>query len=603
MKSTINYLLPITLMLLVFTGCKKNTIPPPITPAPAISAISPTSGLAGVQVTITGTDFAATAGDNTVKFNGATATVVSATASSIVVNTPAAGGTGAITVTTSGGTATGPVFTYLMAPTVTSISPTSALAGASVTIAGTNFDPTAASNTVKFNGTAATVTKATATQLTVTVPAGGTSGAITVTTSGGTATGPVFTYLALPAITSISPTSALAGATVLITGTNFDATLANDAVKFNGTAATVTKATTTQLTVTVPAAGSTGNVTVTTAAGTSNSIAFTYLTATAGPDVYVLGESTSAGSSYGYWKNSTFNLLPDCNSAYAMVGINSDVYIAGPAKSNTPTYWKNNTEIQLSNQQGFTFSVTKSGSDLYFLGAIGNTTYVWKNGVASPLKTTSTASIGGSNGGYYENNAIAVNNGDVYVVGAQSLFTSTVLKATIWKNGTPTDITDGVSAPSAWANAVCVSGSDVYVAGIEEIRDPVTNGIINRAPTLWKNGVVIPMSAPINSLFNTVYCILVVGSDVYVGGQYNGVATVWKNGAIINTSAYAVAENVSSMFLYNNTDLYFGGASSVSGENGYWKNGNFVIMNPGCGVASSTCAGTSAAQVISMYIK
>ena len=602
MKSTINYLLSISLTLLAFAGCKKNNIPPPVTPAPAISTISPTSGLAAVQVTITGTGFSSTASDNTVKFNGATATVVSATATSIVVNAPAMGSTGAVTVTTTGGTATGPVFTYLLAPTVTSISPTAALAGASVTIAGTNFDLTAASNTVKFNGTAATVTKATATQLTVTVPAGGTSGAITVTTSGGTATGPVFAYLALPAITSISPTSAPAGASVIITGTNFDAAIANDAVKFNGTAATVTKATTTQLTVTVPAAGSTGNVTVTTPSGTSNNIAFTYLTAT-GPDVYVLGTSTNTGNSYGYWKNSTFNLLPDCTSAYAMVGVNTDIYVAGPAKSNTPTYWKNGTEIQLSTQQGYTFSVTKSGADLYFLGLIGNSYYVWKNGTASVLKTTSSSDIGGSNAGYYENNTIAVSNGDVYVAGSQYLGNSTILKATVWKNGTPIDLTDGISSPSAWANTVYVSGSDVYVAGIEEIRDPVTNGIINQAPTLWKNGVATHLSAPINNLYNNVSCIIVVGSDVYVGGQYNGKGVVWKNGAIINASAYAVAENVASMFLYNNTDLYFAGASSVWGENGYWKNGNFVIMNPGCGVASSTCAGTNASQSVSIYVK
>ena len=78
---------------------------------------------------------------------------------------------------------------------------------------------------------------------------------------------------------------------------------------------------------------------------------------------------------------------------------------------------------------------------------------------------------------------------------------------------------------------------------------------------------------------------------------------VWKNGALINTASYAVAEQVSSMFIYNNTDLYFTGASSASGLNGYWKNGSFVEMDPGCQKLSSGCALTSANQVISIYVK
>jgi hypothetical protein len=52
--------------------------------------------------------------------------------------------------------------------------------GTTVTITGTDFSTTAANNTVTFNGVAATVTAATSTQLTVTVPTDATTGAITV---------------------------------------------------------------------------------------------------------------------------------------------------------------------------------------------------------------------------------------------------------------------------------------------------------------------------------------------------------------------------------------------------------------------------------------
>jgi endoglucanase len=56
------------------------------------------------------------------------------------------------------------------APTITSISPTSAAPGASITITGSNFSATANANTVAFGSSTGTVTGATSTSLTVTVP-------------------------------------------------------------------------------------------------------------------------------------------------------------------------------------------------------------------------------------------------------------------------------------------------------------------------------------------------------------------------------------------------------------------------------------------------
>ncbi len=597
MKNTIKYsLLMILAALITLSGCKKNN---PV-PAPVINAISPSSGVAGIAVTINGSNFNTSASANTVKFNGAAAVVTSATSGTLIVTAPAGGSTGTVTVTTTGGTAIGPVFTYLQAPTISSINPISAKAGSAITITGTNFDVTAANNIVKFNGTVAVVTSATSTSLVVTAPAAGSSGAVMVTNLGGTATGPVFTYLQAPTITTISPASAAAGSSVTITGTNFDATAANDIVNFNGTAASVTSASVSQLVVVVPAGGTSGNVTVTTSGGTSNAFAFTYLAST-GPNIYILGSDTRYG--IGYWKNFTFTPTTACLSAYAMVGSGNNIYVAGPSTAQTPTYWLNNTAVQLSAQTGYTFSIFVSGPDVYCLGNINGNYFVWKNGTATALNSTSLSTIGGSIAGYYLNNGLAVNNtGDVYVAGAQYLGNSTILKATYWKNGNPVDLTDGIHTGSAWATAVYISGPDVYVAGIEEIRD-VNGGIVNRAPRLWKNGVSVPISTPANSIFNSVSSILVAGPDVYIGGQYNGAGAVWKNGALISTSTYAVAENISSIFLYNNTDLYITGASSSNGNNCYWKNGNFVEMDPGCNVVSANCAHTFANQVISIYVK
>src|SRR5688572_23820953 len=63
---------------------------------------------------------------------------------------------------------------------LTSFSPTSGTSGTAVTLTGTGFSTTLANNAVKFNGLAAIVTAATATSLTATAPAGGTTGKISV---------------------------------------------------------------------------------------------------------------------------------------------------------------------------------------------------------------------------------------------------------------------------------------------------------------------------------------------------------------------------------------------------------------------------------------
>jgi hypothetical protein len=71
-----------------------------------------------------------------------------------------------------------------IAPTVSSFSPTKGAVGTTVTINGANFSTTAADNLVDFNGTTANVVSAIAETIEVEVPAGATSGPITVSVDG-----------------------------------------------------------------------------------------------------------------------------------------------------------------------------------------------------------------------------------------------------------------------------------------------------------------------------------------------------------------------------------------------------------------------------------
>jgi uncharacterized protein YjdB len=68
---------------------------------------------------------------------------------------------------------------------------------------------------------------------------------------------------AQPVVSSLSSYSAVAGATITITGTSFNTTAANDLVSFGAVTATVTAATVTSLTVTVPYGATYGPVSVT----------------------------------------------------------------------------------------------------------------------------------------------------------------------------------------------------------------------------------------------------------------------------------------------------------------------------------------------------
>ncbi|MFC0526115.1 RHS repeat-associated core domain-containing protein [Phytohabitans kaempferiae] len=191
------------------------------------------------------------------------------------VTQPAAGGQSARYGYDDGGNLLSIQRSASSALTVISVVPSQAPAGATLTISGTGFATTASANTVRFNGTAATVTQATAVRLTVTVPAGATSGTVTVTTSAGTATSAQpFTVAAAvptPTVTALSPTRAAAGATVTVTGTGFDTSPGGNIVSFGRTRARVTAATATSLTVTVPEAAGSGRVTVATAGGSATS--------------------------------------------------------------------------------------------------------------------------------------------------------------------------------------------------------------------------------------------------------------------------------------------------------------------------------------------
>ena len=148
-------------------------------PVPTTTSISPTTKNAGdatFTLTVNGTNFVAT---STVNFNGSARTTTFLTANQVTASITAAdiatGGTFGITVvnpTPGGGTSNPQTLTVNnLAPTTTSISPTTKTAGDAaftLTVNGTNFVTT---SVVNFNGSARTTTFVSATQVTAAITA------------------------------------------------------------------------------------------------------------------------------------------------------------------------------------------------------------------------------------------------------------------------------------------------------------------------------------------------------------------------------------------------------------------------------------------------
>ena len=255
-----------------------QVVPPTTNPVPTLASITPSSAAAGgpaFTLTVNGTGFVS---QSKVRWNGTdrTTTFVSATQLSAAI--PAAdiatAGSAQVTVFSpapGGGTSAARTFTINPppnpAPTLASITPSSAAAGGpafTLTVNGTGF---VSQSKVRWNGTDRTTTFVSATQLSAAIPAAdiATAGSAQVTVfspapGGGTSAARTFTINPppsnnpAPTLASITPSSAAAGGpafTLTVNGTGF---VSQSKVRWNGTDRTTTFVSATQLSAAIPAA-------------------------------------------------------------------------------------------------------------------------------------------------------------------------------------------------------------------------------------------------------------------------------------------------------------------------------------------------------------
>lgn len=190
---------------------------------------------------------------------------------------------------------------------------------------------------------------------------------------------------------------------------------------------------------------------------------------------------------------------------------------------------------------------------------------VWKNETPTLL----------TNGDFYVNTSsiFVKDTNNIYVTG-QEKNASGIFVAKYWHNQNSIELTNGRKHANAFG--VYVDNNDVYVAGYE------SNMVFSKA-IVWKNGVEQELLHGINSMAKDV---AVYQGDVYVVGYYTGntqdIATVWKNGVKTDLPNGHQAEAI----YIKDGDIYITGFDRDGLERPiakYWKNGREIILNNGLG--------------------
>jgi N-acetylneuraminic acid mutarotase len=168
---------------------------------PRIDGFTPDEGIVGDSITLTGLNLKTGSSNPVVRFGAAAATVTSATDTEIIAVVPSTAVTAKITVlTVDGSSLSADIFTVIRRPVISSFFNTttrllSGRAGDTVTINGSNLSRLM---DVKFNDVSITdpITVVSTTSIRVKVPAGATTGKITVINRAGTAiSSSIFTVL------------------------------------------------------------------------------------------------------------------------------------------------------------------------------------------------------------------------------------------------------------------------------------------------------------------------------------------------------------------------------------------------------------------------
>jgi len=249
-------------------------------------------------------------------------------------------------------------------------------------------------------------------------------------------------------------------------------------------------------------------------------------------------------------------------------------------------YWKNGTWNTLPNPygtdyHGWTNSLVVSGDDIYSAGKFYNSKGeeipgYWKNWKWTPLTRPY---------GYKEKYkvfplSIVISGSDIYVIGA-CVNSDGVKVAGYWLNETWVPLSNPYSTDkSAYAYSLAFSGGDIYIRGICFTSDDGT------VAGYWLNGTWIPLENPYSSSLDaSTFLLMISGGYVIVTGYcnnspYNRVPGYWRNGIWTGLSGFTSTNwyvNIDDSAIIDGNVYISGYQFDVNRQiHGYWKNGTWV---------------------------
>ena len=490
--------------------------------SPTLNSISPAVLTPGGQATLTGTGFGAVQGSGGAHLqNEDNVPVVSWSDTQIVVTVPV-GTIGGNAYVVQNGSGSNYAAFDMVAPTLTSISPTVLTPGGQATLTGTGFGAAEGNHggVELQNNNNVPVVSWSDTQIVVTVPSGTISGTANVLQNGTWSNGVSFTIQSGPTLSAVSPPQGAVGAQVTLTGTGFGSSQGTNSITFNGTASTATYWTPTSITALVPSGSTSGDVLVTVGGTASNAEQFTVITpgvvssaspasGTAGTQVTISGSGFGTAQASGtVWLGSTLAPVVSWGPTQIVATVSSGSS-SGVAKVQQNGLWSNSLQFSVNNATIASISPTSGvegtqvtivgsgfgtaqGSGQVWLGTANGVVTSWSDG-----QVIATVASGSASG-----NAQILQNG-------------------VWSNAIGFNVnTPQISSvsPSAGAPGTSVT---IYGNGFGSSQGSgtVTLGSINGLVSSWSDSRVVAQVA---------------------SGSQNGTVQISQNGSSSNTLNFSV---------------------------------------------------------------
>jgi hypothetical protein len=471
---------------------------------PSFTSVTPGRGPVGASITIKGRFFANT---TAIDFNGTLAPGFVVTGDTmIVVTVPSGATTGILSVTTSVGTTNYITFTVTV-PVIYEIRPAGARVGEGIVIRGNFLD---GATSVQLNGMSLPFTTNIVAELLVTLPAGASSGLLTVDSPSGVSNGMAFAVL---------PPATPAPAWQQAMGVNFNSGLGGTAGQGGLTTAT----------------DAAGNVYIAGAfAGTLQLGNTTLQSANSSPDMFVAKWSPVSNSFV--WAQRGGGLATE--GAYGVAVSGSNVYVIGAFSSNTANFGSTVLTNALSGggqEDVFVVKLSDAGTSASF---------VWAQRVGGTHSDIGTS--------------LAVNGTNVYVAGTFRSFAVTF-------SNSPATLTN-------WnGNGVA---NDIFIARLSDLGSTSTFDWVQKTGAIGHSETITALAVNGNSLYltggSTGYPIFgsftLVNNSQHSGALGGFVAKLTDTGGSSSWNWAEWAGNEAKALALSGASVYvsgrFGGAAS-----------------------------------------